>query len=166
MKRSIINRTFELFLAALIIGAFVTLIFNLRDDDRSIEIITEVPKQEIEVNRNNQQVTKPASPEEIALLFGWKKKVPVKNVEEVKEEERVPETEEPVEIRRTDKIKHLGHIVTANGKEYYFFKDIETDELFRLSIDSPDSGWSLEEIVEGGFILGHEDKKYFIKKNE
>ncbi len=165
MKR-LLTRAIEIFLVIIIIGVSMIFIVNWNHEERSMEIKTETPKHKIEENKNEEKVTQSASTEEIASLFGWKKKVPVKKEEEVIEDIPVIEVEEQIEIKSIKTIKHLGHIVTSNGEEFYFFKNIETDELFRLSIDYPGNGWNLVDIVEEGFILGHEDEKYFIEKNE
>ena len=165
MKR-LMKRTIEIILIIIIIGVSIILIVKWNQEERSLNIKAKAPKQEAEVNKSSGEEVVSVSPEEIAILFGWKKKAAVKKEKEVKEEVSVTEVEEPIEIKSLEKMKHLGHIVTSNGEEFYFFKDIETGELIRLSIDSPEKGWRLEEIVEKGFILGHDDKKYFVKRNE
>jgi hypothetical protein len=95
------------------------------------------------------------SPDNVALLFGWKKK-PVKTPEN---REDHPAVEKPIPAPW---VKPLGYAVSPEGKKYYFLKDERSNQVLQLGGDSTDGGWKLLEVTDGQYLLEFEGKKYIV----
>jgi hypothetical protein len=101
---------------------------------------------------------RPVPPDNVAQLFGWKKREPAA------EPAVMPAVEEKVEekIIVAPWLKPLGYVIGQDGKKYYFFKDEKSNIVLQLSDDNSDNGWRLLEAKKEEFILEHEGEKYVV----
>ncbi len=100
----------------------------------------------------------PVPPDNVAQLFGWKKREPVTIPADT------PAVVEKVEekIIPASWLKPLGYAIGQDSKKYYFFKDEKSNIVLQLSDDNSDNGWRLLEAKNEEFLLEHEGKKYIV----
>jgi len=95
-----------------------------------------------------------ASADEIAYLFGWRKRII----------ESKPVIETPPDIAHW--LKPMGFVVGNGDIRKYMFKDSRSGKVISVALHSRSRGWKLLEISAEKFLFEYEGKKYSIIRNE
>ena len=95
-----------------------------------------------------------ASAEEIAYLFGWRKRII----------ESKPVIEAPP--AEAQWLKPMGFVVGKENAREYMFKDSRSGKVISVALHGRSRGWKLLEISAERFLLEYEDKKYSIMRTE
>ena len=98
---------------------------------------------------------KPATPGQIAALFGW--------VEPIVVPRTPPAPPKPAEAVW---LKPVGFVIGEGGAPSYVFKDTKTNAVLTLIPKVENKGWLLEEIREKEFLLVFNGTEYVVKRNE
>jgi hypothetical protein len=98
---------------------------------------------------------KPATPGQIAGLFGW--------VEPVLVPRPPPAPPKPAEAPW---LKPVGFVIGEGGSPSYVFKDTKTNSVLTLVPMVENKGWLLQEIREKEFLLVFKGTEYVVKRND
>jgi hypothetical protein len=98
---------------------------------------------------------KPATPGQIAGLFGW--------VEPVTAPRTPPAPPKPAEAAW---LKPVGFVIGEGGSPSYVFKDTKTNTVLTLVPKVENKGWLLQEIREKEFLLVFKGTEYVVKRND
>jgi hypothetical protein len=96
----------------------------------------------------------PASAEEIAYLFGWRKRII---------ESKPSIVVAPDEARW---LKPMGFVVGKGDIREYMFKDSRSGKVISVALNVRSRGWKLLEISAERFLFEYEGKKYIIIRNK
>jgi hypothetical protein len=113
---------------------------------------TSVRQQTEELVGETEQPKLSAPPEEIASMFGWRKRIP-------REAKPLVSEEVPAEAAW---ITFVGYILKDDGIRYYVFKDGRTETVHTLSAGVKSNGWTLVAVTEKGFLIEIQGTKYII----
>ena len=99
-------------------------------------------------------------PEQIAHLFGWRKRAaPVKSEPAAADSGRTVPEEEPEVISN---LRYVGYAVGSPGERTYFVKNTDTGHIVPLRTTVDHDGWTLIDISEAGILVEREDTLYHI----
>jgi len=140
----------------LLIAVVSTLLFIVPWESRNITLTSEKGVQEQTESRvlkisHKMEIT---SAEEIAYLFGWRKRII----------ENKPVIEAPPDIAHW--LEPMGFVVGKGDKREYMFKDSRSGKVISVALYGRSRGWELLEISAERFLFEYEGKKYSIIRNE
>jgi hypothetical protein len=100
-------------------------------------------------------------PEQIARMFGWRKRVAVVKSEPAAMDsaEEVPEEESPEVISY---LRYIGYAVGSPGEETHFVKNTDTGQVVPLQMNAIHDGWTLIGVSETGVLVERDDTLYQI----
>ena len=98
---------------------------------------------------------KPATPGQIAGLFGW--------VEPVTAPRTSSDPPKPAEAAW---LKPVGFVIGEGGSPSYVFKDTKTNSVLTLVPKVENKGWLLREVREKEFLLTFKGTEYVVKRND
>jgi hypothetical protein len=147
----------EALLAALLLAA-VVLLAAPRRPPRGAQPppAAAAPEQPAEVQTPAPAAApKPASPRQIAALFGWTEPVVA------------PKTQsDPPKPTEAVWLKPVGFVIGEGGAPSYVFKDTKTNTVLTLVPKVENKGWLLREIREKEFLLVFKGTEYVVKRND
>ncbi len=140
----------------LLIAVVLAFLFIVPWESKKITLASEKgAKDQVETPGLNIDFPKEiASAEEIAYLFGWRKKI-IENQSLI---------EKPADTAHW--LKPMGFIVGKGDIREYMFKDSRSGKVIFVSLYGRSRGWKLLEIAAERFLFEYEGKKYSIIRNE
>ena len=152
--KNIINWIIEIPL--LLIAVVLAFLFIVPWESKQMTLASEKGVQD-QIEKPALNIDSPkeiASAQEIAYLFGWRKRI--------MESKRQVET--PPDIARW--LKPMGFVVGKGEIREYMFKDSRSGKVISVALYGRSRGWRLLEISAERFLFEYEGKKYSILRNE
>jgi len=112
-------------------------------------------EKQVESRVSNTAIQKKiASAEEIAYLFGWRKRI-------IESKPVIEAT--PVEAQW---LTPMGYVVGKGNMKEYMFKDSRSGKVISVALHGRSRGWKLLEISAERFLFEYEGKRYSIMRTE
>jgi hypothetical protein len=100
-------------------------------------------------------------PQQIARLFGWRKRVSVAKSEPAAPDSATTITEE-MQPEVISYLRYIGYAAGSPGECTYFVKDTDTGRIVPLRTTGAHDGWALIDVSEAGILVERDDTLYHI----
>ena len=147
------NKAFEYLLMLIVFVLLALFLIPWGKKEVSIEINTQGTEIEDQEDLYHIEHTERVSPENIAVLFGWRKRSIPENTN------TTPPVNTTPEMTEANWLSYSGFI-----NKNYGFIDNRTQRAIMLSLGKTIKGYTLIEIADDKFIIKYEGIKYYILK--